>query len=133
MNQFFENLTINASASNDEVFNVQSFNIEINEHFITSLDVLDASKSSAATEILANGAFRHRLISSNEIFLIASTSVSYVFNASIDSKYDFSKFKDLLIDSETVTRSTENIDQLKALHRVIAGSGFGKKINSIRF
>ena len=99
MNQFFENLTINALAfaSNDETFKVHTtHNAEINEQFITSLSVLDASKLSAVTKTLANNAFKHRLISSDEIFLIASISDSYVFNASIDSRYDFSKFKKLL-------------------------------------
>ena len=79
MNQFFENLTISASVSNDETFNVHTtHNAEINEQFIISLDVLDASKSSTATETLANDAFKHRFISSNEISLIASVSSSYV-------------------------------------------------------
>ena len=118
MNQFFENLTINASvfASNDETFNMQ----KINEQFIISLSVLDASESSTTTKTLANDAFKHRLILSNEIFSIASFSVSgsYVFNVSIDSKYDFSKFKSLLIDSETATRSTESMNQLKALQKL---------------
>ena len=112
MNQFFENLTINAPASNDETFNVQ----KVNEQFITSLGVLDASESSAATKILANGAFRHRLISSNETSSIAPTS--YVFNASIDSRYDSSEFKKLLIDSKTATRSTRDMSQLKALQKL---------------
>ena len=109
MNQFFENLTINAFASNDETFNVQ----KINEQFIISLSVLDASELSIITETLANDAFRHRLILSNEIFSIASTS--YVFNASIDLRYDFSEFKKLLIDSKIATRSIENMGQLKVL------------------
>ena len=121
MNQFFENLTINAPASNDETFNVHTaHNAEVNEQFIISLDVLDASESSTATEALANDAFRHRLISSNEIFSIAPFSVpgSYVFNVSIDSRYDFSEFKRLLIDSKAATRSIESMDQLKILQKL---------------
>ena len=118
MNQFFENLTINAPtfASNDETFNVHTtHNAEINEQFIISLNVLDASESSTATEILANDAFKHRSISSDETFPIAS--VSYVFNVSIDSRYDSSEFKGLLIDSEIATRSIENMGQLKTLQK----------------
>ena len=123
MNQFFENLTINAfaSASNDETFNVHTVhNAEVNEQFITSLGVLDASESLAATETLTNDAFRHRLISSDEIFSIApsSASGSYVFNVSIDSRYDSSEFKRLLIDSKTATRSIEDMSQLKALQKL---------------
>ena len=116
MNQFFENLTISASASNDETFNVHTtHNAEVNEQFIISLDVLDASESSAATKVLANDTFKHRFILSDEIFSIAS--VPYVFNASIDSRYDFSKFKSLLIDSGAATRSTEDMGQLKTLQK----------------
>ena len=111
MNQFFENLTIIVFVSNDETFNVQ----EINEHIIISLDVLDISEFSAVTKTLANDAFKYRFISSDEIFSIAS--VPYVFNVSIDSRNDFSKFKDLLIDSGTATRSTKNMGQLKTLQR----------------
>ena len=111
-------MTINASASNDETFYVHTIhNTEVNEQFIISLSVLDASKLSAATETLANDAFKHRFISLNEIFSIAPFSVpgSYVFNVSIDSRYDFSEFKDLLIDSKTTMRSIENMGQLKTL------------------
>ena len=119
MNQFFENLTINAFASNDETFNVHTVhNVEINEQFITSLDVLDATESSTATKILTNDAFKHCLISSDEISLIAPISVSYVFNVSIDSRYDSSEFKGLLIDSGAATRSTGGMDQLKTLQKL---------------
>ena len=122
MNQFFENLTINASAfaSNDKTFNVHTtHNAEINEQFITSLDVLNASELSAATKILTNDAFRHRFISSDEIFSIAPFLAlgPYVFNASIDSRYDFSEFKRLLIDLEIATQSIEDMDQLKTLQK----------------
>ena len=117
MNQFFENLTINAFASNDETFNVHTtHNAEINEQFIISLNVLDASESSATTKILTNDAFRHRFISSDETSSIASAP--YVFNASIDSRYDFSEFKDLLIDSEAATRSIGGMGQLKTLQKL---------------
>ena len=116
MNQFFENLTINAFASNDKTFNVQSLNVEINEQFTISLSVLDALELSTITKTLANDAFRHCFISSDEIFSILS--ISYVFNVSIDSRYDFSKFKDLLIDSRTATRSIGNMDQLKILQKL---------------
>ena len=147
-NQFFENLTINAFVSNDKTFNVHTiFNAKVNKQFITLLGVLDASELLAITKVLTNNVFKHRFILSNEIFLIASfpTLDSYVFNISIDSKYDFSKFKSLLIDSKIVTRFTKNMSQLKVLHkfdntikfdisivgsRVVAGSGFGQKTRS---
>ena len=117
MNQFFENQTINAFAPNDEIFNVHTtHNVEINEQFIISLNVLDASELSAVTEILTNDAFKHRFISSDETFSIASAL--YVFNVSIDSRYDFSKSKSFLMDSETVTRSTRDMDELKALQKL---------------
>ena len=111
-------MTINASAfaSNDETFNVYTIhNAEINEQFIISLSVLDASELSTTTKVLANDAFKHRFILSDEIFSIAS--VSYVFNASIDSRYDFLELKGLLIDSKTATRSTEDMGQLKTLQK----------------
>ena len=89
---------------------------EVNEQFITSLGVLDTTESSAVTKTLANDAFRHRFISSDKTFSI--TLVSYVFNVSIDSRYNFSEFKGLLIDSGTATRSTGSMDQLKALQKL---------------
>ena len=65
---------------------------------------------------LADNAFKHRLTSVEEAQIIVLTPYSY--SMIIESKYDDTKFKRLLIDSEATTRSIDEIDQLKALQKI---------------
>ena len=108
MIQFFENLMINVSKN--ETFNVQtiiSIDIDANKQFSVLLDILDAIELSTIIETLGNNVFRHRFILFDRIFSVAFASAFastlFVLNVSIDSRYDSSKFKNLLIDSNTAT------------------------------
>ena len=62
--------------------------------------------------------FKHRIICKNETIAAFITSATYSFNAIINSCYDESEFKDLLIDSNAAMRSTNDIDQLKILQNI---------------
>ena len=55
-------------------------------------------------------------ISINETSSVAS--IPYVFNSTIDTKYDSSEFKGLLINSGTTFRSTKNMGQLQTLQHL---------------
>ena len=54
----------------------------------------------------------------DETILPITDPAPYVFNSSTDSRYNNAKFKGLLIDSGTLTRSTGGIGQLKALQQL---------------
>ena len=102
----------------NEIFNVSavSSNDDVNEIFNISINTVDATESFLIIKNLANATLRHRIIVINETSLIAS--VSYVFNFTIDTKYDFSEFKKLLIDSRTTSRFTKNMKQLQTLQHL---------------
>jgi hypothetical protein len=65
---------------------------------------------------LVDNVFKHRLTSMNNVQSVILTS--YTYNTIIEFRYDDTEFKRLLIDSEAITKSTEEIDQLKALQRM---------------
>jgi hypothetical protein len=60
---------------------------------------------------LVDNVFKHRLTSMNNVQFVILTS--YTYNTIIEFRYDDTEFKRLLIDSEAITRSTEEINQLK--------------------
>ena len=104
--------------SKNEIFNVSavSSNDDVNEVFSTSIDTVDAIESFLIIKDLANAILKHRITAINETSLIAF--VSYVFNFTIDTRYDFSEFKKLLIDSKATSRFTENMKQLQTLQHL---------------
>ena len=104
--------------SKNEIFNVStvSSNDDVNEVFNISIDTVDSIESFLIIKDLANVTLKHRMTAINEISLIAF--VSYVFNFTIDIKYDFSEFKKLLIDSKTTSRFTKNMKQLQTLQHL---------------
>jgi hypothetical protein len=65
---------------------------------------------------LVDNAFKHRLILVNNVQFVILTS--YTYNTIIEFRYDDTEFKRFLINSESITKSTEAIDQLKALQRM---------------
>lgn len=60
---------------------------------------------------------KHKITLSDET-VSPITPTPYVFNSSIDSWYNDTEFKGLLIDSGTLTWSTDEINQLKALQQL---------------
>lgn len=58
--------------------------------------------------------FRYQITPSDKTVL-PITFALYIFNSLIDSQYNDTKFKELLIDSNILTRSIEDNSQLKAL------------------
>ena len=103
-----ENKTYNSSIDSSD---------EINQQFFTSIDALETRQSSVITEALTDHVFKHRVIMKDET-VSPPESEPYVFNAVIESKYDATEFKNLLINSGAATKSTSEIGQLKALQQI---------------
>jgi hypothetical protein len=103
--QYFEKLNINAElvSSSDESV----------ETFFTSFEIMRNAELETIVNILADNAFKHRIICSNNI-IVSIDFQSYVYTC-IDSRYNESKFKKLLIDFDVVTRFIDEIDQFKIL------------------
>ena len=63
---------------------------------------------------LTDNAFKHRLTSINDTQSITHLTF-YSYSTIIESRYDDTEFKRLFIDSETTTRSIDEMNQLKTL------------------
>jgi uncharacterized protein YozE (UPF0346 family) len=90
---------------------------ELVETFFTSLEIMRNAESKTIVNILADNAFKHRIICLDNI-IVSINSQSYVYTC-IDSRYNESKFKKLLIDFDVVTRFINEIDQFKTLQQLI--------------
>jgi hypothetical protein len=99
---------------------------------LTSFDELLNIES--VTSLLADQAFKHRLISKNCITITISINELFSFISIIDSRYDDHESKKILVNCETADRSTEDIEQFKAL-QLISDVTLNKKTveSSIRF
>jgi hypothetical protein len=93
---------------------------ESSELFLISVDELQNIEFDTTTSLLANRAFKHRLIFKNCIIIIALINESFDFNfiSITDSRYDDRKFKSILMNCDAANRSIENIEQFKALERI---------------
>ena len=105
----------------------------INElYFISSLSQFQTYEFKNAVKILFDKVFKHRIILKNETVVMSLTS--YIFNISVDDCYYIFEFKRLLIDSDAVIRSTEDISQMKTLQRIDDSVKLDKStIESINF
>ena len=73
----------------------------------------------SATNLLADNAFHHRITMKDKTTLaIKDNNQSYAYNIVTSFRYDNEEFKDLLIDSKTANKSTENLNQLKTLQKI---------------
>jgi hypothetical protein len=70
------------------------------------------------TNSLADKAFQHRLISKNIINALINKSFDFAYISITDSRYDDNAFKKILVDCDTADRSTDDIEQFKALQRI---------------
>ena len=109
---FFENLSLNALKDLSSIDKNT-----IIEYFHISIDTFQNIEFISAVHLLVKIAFKHRITLANNT--IVTTFVFYSFTTSIDSRYDEFEFKELLIDFDVVVKSTEDIDQLKALQKII--------------
>ena len=109
---FFKNLSLDALK---DLFSIDENTII--ENFYISIDILQNIESINAVYLLINIAFKYRITHANDT--IVATLVSYSFTTSIDSRYNKFEFKELLIDFDVVVRFTKDINQLKALQKVI--------------
>lgn len=111
----FGNLLINTQNDNTPQF--ESFYIELVQ-FHTSFSQLKSSKSITVVNTLADNAFKHQIIWSNETVLPIIVSASYIFNLSTDLRYNKIKFKEVFIDLKASNQSSRGIGQLKALQQL---------------
>ena len=124
MIQYFEELQIDLDLASEisATFNVH----EKNEVFCTFLNTLKNSDCILTTNLFINNVAKHQIIDIDESEFSPNTensgtenfNISYAYTSSTSSRYDDTKFKGLLIDSETATRSTNDIGQLKALQKI---------------
>ena len=120
MIQYFEELQIDPEpAEISATFNVQPIHDE-DEVFCTSLGTLKNSDCILTTNLLTDHAAKHQItdIDESENSSTENTSIPYAYTSSTSSKYDDTKFKGLLIDSNAATRSTGDIGQLKTLQKI---------------
>jgi hypothetical protein len=106
--QYFEELDINAELASPPDEPVETF--------FTSLETMRNAESETTVNILADNAFKHRITCSDNI-IVPIDPQSYVYTC-IDSRYNESEFKGLLIDSDVVTRFIGGIGQFKALQQL---------------
>ena len=124
MHQHFEKLTVDALSTLLE--KISSIN-EINELFYISIDSINQIESIVIAIDLINNVFKHRIIFRNDATVLENLT-SYVYNAFFDIKYDFSEFKNLLINSKTTIKSTKNIEQFKTLQNIDKSFKFNSNI-----
>ena len=121
MTQYFEELQIDFESASkiSATFNVQSIHDE-DKVFCTSLGTLKNSDCIMTTNLLNDHVAKHQItgIDESENSNIENSSIPYAYTSSTSSKYDDTKFKDLLIDSNATTRSTDGIGQLKTLQKI---------------
>ncbi len=147
MIQYFEEFSISiisaasisaiiSATSSTNITNALLIEFESNELFLTSFDELQNIESETTTSLLSNQIFKHRLISKNciTITILINESFDFSFISIIDSRYDDHEFKRILMNCETADRSTESIEQFKALQRISDVTLNTKTIeSSIRF
>ena len=110
--QYFEKFSINVF---DSISNTtkKSFQLII-ESFFISVESLQDFEIVTIVNVLIDNAFKHQITLKNKTLkneIIFVFFNFYVFNESIDSRYDNTKFKNLLIDSNAVIKFTNDIDQ----------------------
>lgn len=86
--------------------------------FYTSFYQLRGFNSITVVNILADNALKYQITLSDETFLYITVFTPNVFNSSIDSQYNDTEFKELFIDSDALTQSTDDISQLKVLQQL---------------
>ena len=119
MTQYFEELQIDLEPTKiSATFNVQSY--ENDEMFCTSLSSLKNSDCILTINLFTDHAAKHQItdIDESKNSNTENSNISYAYTSSTSSKYNDTKFKTLLINSKTATRSTGDIGQLKTLQKV---------------
>ena len=117
--QLFSDLALEAKfAENESTFAVKTTDFDTIDMFFKSFGDLQNTESVIIINLLADKAFKHRIICKNEAVVFITSPTIYSFNATTSSRYDESEFKGLLIDSGAAMRFIEGIDQLKALQNI---------------
>jgi hypothetical protein len=90
------------------------------ELFLISVDELQNIEFDITISLLANRAFKHRLIFKNCITIIVLINELFDFNfiSITDLRYDDREFKNILMNCDAADRSIEDIEQFKALQRI---------------
>jgi hypothetical protein len=88
---------------------------ESKELFLISFDEL-LQNIEFITNSFANKTFEYRLISTNINYVLINESFSFI--SITEPRYDDRKFKSILMNCETASRSTDKIEQFKALQRI---------------
>ncbi len=119
--QFFDELAISFVLEIDIITLIE---FESNELFLTLF-----------INVLADKTFQHRFISKNIINVLINESFNLSNISITDSRYNDTKFKDILINCDAVNRSTKKMRQFKALQQISNNIALDKKTieSSIKF
>ena len=79
------------------------------EQFHTTFGRQERFKSKTVVHTLADNAFKHQITLRNKTVPPINVSDPYVFNSSIDSKYNDTEFQGLLIDLDALTELTSGL------------------------
>jgi hypothetical protein len=129
--QYFDELAISSILEID----IKLIEFESDELFLITFDELKLRNIESFTSSLADKAFQHRLISKNIINALINESFDFIYISIIDSRYDDSEFKKILVDCDAAERSIEDMRQFKALQRISNNLALNKKTtdSSIKF
>ena len=112
--QFFNSLIIDFETYNSESDWLE--NVEINDQFYISYEVLESFESSIVIEQFVNNSLLHWISKCDEI--ISSFSfTSYIYNVIFESRYESTEFKNIFIDTNAAIRSNAEFDQYETLKR----------------
>jgi hypothetical protein len=129
--QFFDELAISSAP---EIDTIKLIEFESDELFLISFDELSISNIESIISALADKAFQHRLIFKDITNVLINESFDFTYISITDSRYDDSQFKDILVNCDAADRSTESMNQFKALQK-ISNVALNKKMiqSSIKF
>lgn len=121
----------------NKLFFVISSDIEIGKLFHTSFDKLIKCESFKMTNNLTNNIVKYRMtliVNVESIDFSSNNFESYIYNITVDLKYNFFEFRELFVNTKTVARSTNNIDQFRIFQPIDDLIVFDKTtIDSINF
>jgi hypothetical protein len=119
--QYFDDLSFifdDLSSISSMIDDAKLIEFESNELFLTSFDSINNVESVLIISLLADKAFKHRLISKNITNVSIDESFDFTFVSIIESRYDDREFKNILINCDAARRSTAEMRQFTVLQRL---------------
>ncbi len=113
--QYFDELAISLTL---EIDTIKLIEFESDELFLITFDNCELQDIESFTNSFADKTLQHRLISIDIINVLINESFDFTYISITDSRYDDSEFKKILVNCDAADRSSEDIEQFKALQRI---------------